>query len=224
MTVADPIAEYAVALDRALLGPRRTRRCMVAEARAGLRDAAAAYRDGGAAPERAAALAVRDFGPVAVVAPEFQDELTARQGRWAAVLFAIVFPAMLFGWDLLWSTGTVRRDERVISDVVVELSVLQDVMTALIGLAALALFAATYLRAISPRRLTKTIGITGAVGAATCGGISVGMNVAGGHSTVTLLMTNPAAAAAIAASAVVLVLIVWQSVRALRVARVADRP
>lgn len=105
MTTVDPIAEYVVALRRALHGPRRTLRCMVAEAHAGLADAAAAYRDGGVAPERAAVLAVRDFGPVAEVAPEFQDELTARQGRWAAILLAVVFPAMLFGWDLLWKAA-----------------------------------------------------------------------------------------------------------------------
>lgn len=221
MITVDPIAEYVVALGRVLHGPRRTRRCMVAEAHAGLADAAAAYRDGGAPPERAAALAVRDFGPVAEVAPEFQEELTARQGRWSAALFAVVFPAMLFGWDLLWSTGTVRRDDRIVTDAVVVLARLQDAMTAVVGLAALALLVATFHRAVSPRWLTRAVGVTGCVGAAACGGISVGMNVAGGHSTVTLLTTNPAAVAAIAGSGAVLLLIIWQSARTLRVARVA---
>jgi hypothetical protein len=215
----DPIAEYVGALRRALHGPRRTLRCMVAEAHEGLADAAAAYRDGGVAPERAAVLAVRDFGPVDEVAPEFQDELTARQGRRAAVLLAVVFPAMLFGWDLLWRSGAVRRERGATPDVVRVLAVLQDVMTVAVGVAALALLVSTFRRSVSPRRLTSAVGLTGAVGAASCGGISLGMNLAGGHTTVDLLVTNPAAVVAYTTSAAVLVLIVWLSVRTMHVAR-----
>lgn len=223
MTTVDPIAEYVVALRRALHGPRRTLRCMVAEAQAGLSDAAAAYRDGGVAPERAAVLAVRDFGPVDVVAPEFQDELTARQSRWAAVLLAVVFPAMLFGWDLLWKSGAVRREPSATPDVVRVLAVLQDVLTAGVGIAALALLAGTFRRTASPRRLASAVGLTGAVGAALCGGISLGMNVAGGHTTLDLLTTNPAAVAAYSGSVAVLALIVWLSVRTMHVARAAGQ-
>lgn len=219
MTTVDPIAEYVVALRRALHGPRRTLRCMVDEAHTGLADAAAAYRDGGVAPEQAAVLAVRDFGPVAELAPEFQDELTARQSRWAAVLLAVVFPAMLFGWDLLWTSGAVRREPSATPDVVRVLALVQDVMTAVVGAAALVLLVSTFRRAVSPRRLASAVALTGAVGAATCGGISLGMNLAGGHTTLVLLTTNPAAVAAYTGSAAVLVLIVWLSIRTLRVAR-----
>lgn len=221
MTTVDPIAQYVVALGGALHGPRRTRRCMVAEAHAGLADAAEAYRAGGAAPEEAAALAVRDFGAVSEVAPSYQDELTARQGRWAAVLYAVVFPAMLLGWDLLWQSGTVRRDPDATTRLVVVLAGLQDVLTMMVGVAALALLVATFFRAVSPRRLAIAIGVTGAAGAAICGGTSVAMNIAGGRATADLLATSPAAMVAFAVSAVVIALLVWESVRTLHVARAA---
>lgn len=218
MTTADPIATHMAALESVLRGPRRIRRCMIAEARAGLRDAAESYRTGGLGPEQAAARAVRDFGEVGEVAPSFQEELTARQGRWAAALFAVVFPGMLAGWDALWSTGLVRREHVAPGDLVMALATVQDVVTALVGAAAVALLVITFRRDVSPPRLTRAIGLTGALGAALCGGTAVVMNVAGGRSTTAMLSTNPAAVAAFAASGVMLVVIVWQALRALRVA------
>jgi hypothetical protein len=216
----DPIADHVAALDRVLRGPRRARRCMVAEARAGLRDAAEAHRAEGLPPGEAARRAVRDFGAVHEVAPGYQSELTARQGRRAAVLFVIAFPGMLLAWDALWSTGTVTRGPGEVGNVVRVLAALQDAVTIAVGVAALALLAATFHRALPPRRLTAAIGVTGTVGALACGGTAVAMNVAGGEATVRLLATNPAAVAAFAGSAVVLVLIVWQAVRTLRHAAV----
>lgn len=219
--MTDVIATHVAALDNVLRGPRRTRRCMVAEARAGLRDAEEAYRAKGVAPERAAVLAVREFGAVSEVAPSYQSELIARQGRWAALLFVLVFPGMLIGWDLLWSSGAVRREPDDVSDMVMMLARLQDVTTILIGVAALALLAVTFHRTVSPRRLTIIIGMTGVVGALSCGGISVAMNVAGGESTAAMIATNPATVPALVGSALVMILIVWQAVRTLRVARTA---
>lgn len=219
---ADPIAEYVVALGRALHGPRRTRRSMVAEAREGLVDAAEAYRAGGMPPERAAVLAVRDFGAVPEVAPSYQDELTARQGRWSAVLFTLVFPAMLLGWNLLWQSGAVRRMPGPAPELVRELALVQDVLTVVVAVAALVLLVTTFRRTVSPRRLTNAIGLTGAVGAVLCGGTSVAMNVAGGRSTVDLLAANPAAVAAFAVSAAVMALLIWQGIRTLAIARAAD--
>ena len=213
---ADPITSHVAALERVLRGPHRTRQGMIAEAHAGLRDAAEAYQAGGLPPEKAAVEAVRDFGTVGEVAPSFQDELTARQGRRAAVLFAIVFPALLVGWDLLWSSGLVRRGPVATTELVVTLAGLLDTVTMFIGLAAVALLAVTFLRSVPPRWVTRAVGLTGTVGAIACGGTSLVMNVAGGHSTVTML-TNPATIAALAASIAVLTLIVWQSVRTLRV-------
>jgi hypothetical protein len=211
---ADPITSHVAALERVLRGPQRTRQGMIAEAHAGLLDAAEAYQAGGLPPEKAAVEAVRDFGTVGEVAPSFQDELTARQGRSAAAQFAIVFPTMLAGWDLLWSSGLVRRGPAA-TEVVVSLAGFLDTVTVFIGLAAVALLAVTFLRSVPPRWVTRAVGLTGAIGALACGGTSIAMNVAGGHSTVTMLR-NPAAIAAVVASVVVMALIVWQSVRTLR--------
>lgn len=220
---ADPIAVHLAALDGALRGPRRFRRCMLAEARTGLRDAEDAYRSAGLAPRQAAERAVTEFGAVGEVAPAFQEELTARQGRRAAVLFAIVFPAMLWGWDALWSTGLVRRESFGTAQAVVTLAGVQDMATIMVTIAALGLLVTTFLRSVPPRGLTTAIGVTGTVGALLCGGISVAMNIAGGRSTVHMLQDNPAAVAAMAGSAVVLVLLVWQAVHTVRIA-VANRP
>jgi len=219
MITADPINHHLSALAHALRGPRRTRRSMLDEARAGLLDAAEAHQDAGLSPEQAATRAVRDFGAVGEIAPSFQEELTARQGRLAALLFAVVFPGMLVGWGLLWSTGLVRRDPTAVSELVRVLSRLQDMATVLIAIAAVVLLAATFLRTVPPRPVTRAIGLTGTAGALVCGGISVAMCVAGGRSTTTLLTTNAAAVAAYTASAVVLTVIIWHSVRTLRVAR-----
>jgi hypothetical protein len=217
----DPIATHVAALDRALRGPRRVRRGMVAEARAGLWDAADAYLAAGLAHGPAQARAVRDFGTVREVAPSYQEELTARQGRWAAMVFAVVFPAMLVGWDLLWSSGAVSRDDTGTPHLVVVLSGLQDVVTMVVGVAAVTLLAITFHRTVSPRPLTIAIGLTGTLGALACGGLAVAMNVAGGHSTAALFTTKPAVIPAYLGSAAVLTLIVWQAVRTLRVARAA---
>lgn len=219
--MTDLIATHVAALDKVLRGPRRTRRCMVAEARAGLHDAAEAYRAKGVAPERAAALAVREFGTVREVAPSYQSELVARQGRWAALLFVLVFPGMLIGWDLLWSSGVVRRERSQVSDLVLMLAKLQDMTTILVGIVALALLAVTFHRAVSPRGLTIVIGVIGMVGALSCGGISVAMNIAGGRSTVAMVATNPATIPAFAGSGLVMLLIIWQAVRTLQVAGAA---
>lgn len=218
--VADPIAAHVAALERALRGPRRTRQSMVEEAGAGLRDAAAAYQRGGLAPEQAAECAVRDFGSVPEVAPQFQDELTAQQARATAVMFALVFPAMLFGWDLMWSSGLVnRRQAGGLPPIVATLAGVQDVMSAVVGVAAAVLLVTTFRRAVPPRQLTVAVGVTGFFGAVACGGTSVAMNLAGWRSTLAML-ANPVTWAAFGVSMLVLVLIVWQSVRTLRVARV----
>lgn len=215
----DPITRHVAALERALHGPHRTRRGMIAEARAGLLDAAEAYQAGGLPPEQAAARAVRDFGAVGEVAPAFQAELTARQGRWSALLFALVFPGLLAGWDLLWASGLVRREPVVADELVKTLARLQDMATVVIAVTAVTLLAVTFRRDLSPHRVTWAIGLTGTAGAATCGGLTVLMSLAGGRSTTTLLTTNPTAVTAFAVSGMMLFLIVWQSVRSLHLAR-----
>lgn len=216
MTVID---SHITALDRVLRGPRRTRRSMLDEVRSGLLDAAEAHQDAGLTPEQAATKAVRDFGAVREIAPLFQDELTARQGRLAALLFALVFPGMLLSWDLLWSTGLVRHEPGTRTELVRLLASVQDMATVAVGVAAVALLVITFLRSVPPRVVTRAVGLTGVAGAVVCGGISVGMGLAGGRSTATLLANNLAAEFAYTGSGVVLATIVWHSVRTLRVAR-----
>lgn len=213
MTAADAIDRRVTALERALRGPRRLRRDMVAEARAGLYDAADAYQATGLAPELAAEHAVRDFGSVDEVAPAFQEELTTRQGRGAATLLAVVFPAMLLGWDLLWSTGLLDHGSAAAH--VRVLARLQDLVTVLTAGTALTLFALGALGVVAPRRLTRWIGVTGLAGGLTCGGLAVGMNLAADPAA----LLSPVELTAFVTSAAMLVLIVWQSVRALKVAR-----
>lgn len=216
---ADPIALHISALEVALRGPRRTRRDMISEARAGLRDAAAAYREGGLPADQAAVWAVRDFGPVPEVAPEFQDELTARQGRWSALLYALVFPGMMLAWDVFWSFGWTREVAGPASQAVRVLSRVEDAATLVIGAAALVLLAASFRRSVSAHRLTRAIGITGATGAFLCGSLALAMNVTGTHKAAAFVLTHPVSLVPYLGSAVVMVLIIWHAHRTLSVAR-----
>lgn len=218
---ADPIAAHVSALEVALDGPRRTRRGMIAEARAGLRDAAAAYREGGYPAEQAAAWAVRDFGPVRDVAPEFQDELTARQGRWSALLYVLVFPGMMLAWDLFWSFGWTRRGAGPATDAVKVLSAVEDATTLLVGAAALTLLALSFRRDVPAYRLTRAIGITGSAGAVLCGGLAVAMNMVGTHKAAVYVLVHPTSIVPYAGSAAAMALIIWQSHRTIQVARAA---
>jgi hypothetical protein len=106
---------------------------------------------------------------------------------------------MLVGWDLLWSNGFVRRGPAP-TELVRVLSGLLDTMSA-----------------VPPRWVTMAVGLTGTTGAILCGGTSIAMNVAGGRSTTEVLTANPLAAVALVGSGAVLALLVWQSVRTLRV-------
>jgi hypothetical protein len=218
----DVITAHVSALERALRGPRRTRRDMVSEARDGLRDAAAAYRDGGYPAEEAAVLAVRDFGDVREIAPEFQYELTARQGRLSALLFALVFPAMMLAWDLFLRVTDARHITGPPTPLVGVLSRIEDVATLVIGAVALSLLAASFRRAVSVRRLTHAIGLTGIAGAVLCAGLALAMNMAGNRVAVERSTAIPAGIGAYVGSAIVMVLIIWQSLRTLRVARYHD--
>jgi hypothetical protein len=219
--MSDPISTHVSALELVLHGPRRTRRGMISEARAGLRDAEAAYREGGYPAEAAAASAVRDFGTVREIAPEFQDELTARQGRWSAVLYALVFPGMMLSWDLFWSFGWTRESAGPASQAVIVLARIEDAASLAIGAAALAVLVLSFRRSVPAHRLTRAIGIIGAVGAMLCGGLALVMNVAGTHKAAVYILTHPVSIVPYAGSALMMVLIIWQSHRTIRVANAA---
>ena len=219
---ADPIAMHISALEVTLRGPRRTRRDLISEARAGLWDAATAYREGGLPADQAAVRAVRDFGTVGEVAPDFQDELTARQGRWSALLFALVFPGMMLAWDLFWALGWTSKAAGPAAPMVGVLSSVEDTATLVIAAVAVLLLAVTFRRSVPAHLLTRAIGVTGVTGALLCGGLALAMNMAGTHRAAAYVVTNPCAIGAYVGSAVVMLLIIWQSLRTLRVARASS--
>jgi hypothetical protein len=219
---ADPIAAHVASLERALRGPARTRRSMIAEVRDGLHDAAAAHRSGGLDPHRAAAQAVRDFGAVHEVAPLIQEELTARQARWAALLLAAAFPALVEGWDLLWVfTGDWKPAPT--PPVVLLLAGTQDTVSYTIAVAALVLLAATFRRTMPPRWITAAVGLIGALGAVACLCMSTAMWVANAPAAASIVATHPLGLPVIAGTFVLLGAVFRSAARSLRVARRCPR-
>jgi hypothetical protein len=89
---------YVAELGRALVGPRRHKADLLAEVRHGLADAAEAYERGGLSAPAAQARAVADFGPVAELAPDFQRELAAAQGRRTAILIWLILAPQHLVW------------------------------------------------------------------------------------------------------------------------------
>lgn len=98
---ADPIDQHLRLLARHLHGPARLKADLLAEAEAGLRDAASAYQAGGLDPQEARRRAVVEFGGPAELVPAYQAELTAGQGRRLAWLVMLLPIAMLTS-DLMW--------------------------------------------------------------------------------------------------------------------------
>ncbi|GLW06650.1 hypothetical protein Misp01_17800 [Microtetraspora sp. NBRC 13810] len=101
MAVAS-VEEYVSGLDRALRGPRRVKRDMLAEVRDGLCDAAEALESGGLCRAEAERAAVEEFGAIEEIAPGYQEELIARQGRRTAALLFVGVPLTTIMWSLIW--------------------------------------------------------------------------------------------------------------------------
>ncbi|MFD0905748.1 permease prefix domain 1-containing protein, partial [Actinomadura sediminis] len=99
------IDAHVAALAAALHGPARTKARMLTEVRDGLTDAADALAATGLPADAAARRAVRDFGAVADVAPEFQRELTIAQARRTALAAALSAPVLLLCWRLAGTDG-----------------------------------------------------------------------------------------------------------------------
>jgi hypothetical protein len=97
------IDEYVAGLSRRLIGPRRVKADLLAEARDGLVDAAEAYADAGLPASEAARRALADFGGYRQVAADYQAELAAAQGRRTALLVAVVMPAVMLASRLMWT-------------------------------------------------------------------------------------------------------------------------
>lgn len=96
------IDTYVDELDAALRGPRHAKDDLLTEVRDHLFDATEAYQRGGLDPRAAQLRAVREFGEVAEIAPDFQMELGLAQGRRTALLVLFVFLAQPFIWGYLW--------------------------------------------------------------------------------------------------------------------------
>ncbi|SFL72549.1 MULTISPECIES: permease prefix domain 1-containing protein [Streptomyces] len=95
------IDRYVTELSRTLRGPRTAKADLLAEARDGLIDAADAYEDSGLNRESAERQAVADFGPVHVVAPDYQAELGLAQGRRTAILICAVMLTQPVAWRVM---------------------------------------------------------------------------------------------------------------------------
>ncbi|WP_374982687.1 permease prefix domain 1-containing protein [Streptomyces fradiae] len=102
---SDPIDAYVATLAESLHGPRSAKSRLVAEIRDGLDDAVAAHTRAGVPYERAAELAVRDFGAPDRLAPTFQHELTIAQARHTARAAALTVPLAVGCWLLIWTAS-----------------------------------------------------------------------------------------------------------------------
>jgi hypothetical protein len=216
----DPIATHLTELARAVRGPGRARRTVLREVRGGLDDAAEAYRRAGVDAERAARLAVRDFGPVSEVAPLFQDELTAAEGRRTAGLVAAGVPAVVLSWSLLWASGLATGPPAPAA--VGVLSVVQDVAAALATALALVLLALTR-RATAPRPLAVAAVVAAFGTVAVCGGTAVAMNLVQSSQAWVRITQQPASLLVYLGSVALVVLLNRSAARTLCTLR-ASRP
>ncbi|GGZ68284.1 permease prefix domain 1-containing protein [Streptomyces bluensis] len=110
------IDRYVAELDKALRGPRAVKADMLAEARDGLVDAAEAYEESGLDRTSAEQRAVADFGPVDIIAPEYQPELALAEGRRTALLICVVLTVQPVAWWLLLTLAGHGADARADTD------------------------------------------------------------------------------------------------------------
>lgn len=93
------IEDYISELDRRLSGSAGAKADLLTEARDGLIDAAEAYREGGSDEQDAERRAVADFGPVAVIAGAYQQELGLRGDISTLWKLIVGVPAFQLGWE-----------------------------------------------------------------------------------------------------------------------------
>jgi HAAS len=103
----DVIDAYIAELDAALRGPRRARTDLLTEARDSLVDATRAYERRGLPPAAAERQAVREFGDIHQIAPEFQAELGLTQSRRTAMLCLCMLLLQPLAWDNAWYAAAV---------------------------------------------------------------------------------------------------------------------
>lgn len=98
ISTPDPVETYLAGLNRALVGPRRRKTDLLAEARDSLVDATEAFEADGLSVDEAKLRAVQDFGDLAEVVPGYRAELGIAQGRRTAVLLFLVLIAQPIVW------------------------------------------------------------------------------------------------------------------------------
>ncbi|UYM04492.1 permease prefix domain 1-containing protein [Solicola gregarius] len=94
---------YVSELDAALRGPRHAKRDLVREAHDHLVDATEAYEADGALRAEAELRAVREFGSVRTVVPQYQAILSAGQSRRIGMWMLAAVIAQPFAWDI-WAS------------------------------------------------------------------------------------------------------------------------
>jgi len=101
------IEAYLGELRTRLDGPVTAKRDLLREARDGLNDAADAYRDGGWSEDDAQRRAVEDFGPVHLIARDYQAELGMHSGTRTLWKLILGVPMMQLAWELArkWTFG-----------------------------------------------------------------------------------------------------------------------
>ncbi|WP_083255176.1 permease prefix domain 1-containing protein [Amycolatopsis orientalis] len=101
------IEAYLGDLRARLDGPASAKRDLLREARDGLTDAADAYREGGWSEHDAQRRAVDDFGPVHLIARDYQAELGMHSGTRTLWKLIIGVPLMQIAWDYArkWTFG-----------------------------------------------------------------------------------------------------------------------
>jgi hypothetical protein len=97
---AGVIERYVSTLEGRLRGPRHVKVDLLAEARDSLDDAAESYREDGLTAADAERRAVDEFGPLNVVAHEYQSELAATHGANTVRGLLFVIPLAHVLWEL----------------------------------------------------------------------------------------------------------------------------
>ena len=156
-TLPTLINEYVDTLASSLHGPARAKTRLVEEVRDGLTDTVAAYTDEGVPQERAAALAVRDFGAPHQLAPAFQQELTIAQARHTARAAALAVPFAALCWLLVRSAGQDLWQLPSLSHLLTMTLIGLAAVTAVLTAASLAATGPLARRLPTPDRLPRTV-------------------------------------------------------------------
>ncbi|WP_181774260.1 permease prefix domain 1-containing protein [Amycolatopsis pittospori] len=136
------IEAYVSDLDRRLSGSAGAKADLLTEARDGLRDAAEAYREGGAGELEAELKAVADFGPAPEIASAYQQELALRGDIGTLWKVIVGVPLFQLSWELarIWTYGGWDKMGKPTPEwylSVVDLSGVFVVVSPVIGVAAL---------------------------------------------------------------------------------------